>query len=300
MKKIINTALVLCLFTNAIAQTSSAIIISNFSKTLIEDIEISNISLLKENKEMKFDHISRKEDFIFSSGSGALNFLNSDNFDSERSFKLSVAATYGTYAMNSMKDFQRGLYNDAIFAIDVPYKITDNFQGYAGYQLNLGFTVNKFEYGIQLSKRTTGGRIAYADYSGYHNIDNYLKNLELVSTFGYQVENSEYFEVIIGAAVGLAFTNHELSSVFQLNNELAQSESYDFSSINMIIGPSLKLRYYPINRLFIEALTQYDQHITGQLNYRNNQDAHLLNNNGEKVKANWSGLRGGLGIGIKL
>lgn len=226
------------------------------------------------------------------------------NFSLQLSFgqdlSLSINAVYGSYQMNSMKGFQEELYNDVVSSIDVPFKITDNFPGFIGYEISAEKQIdNELFVGFKFAMRSTGGRISYADYSGKYNIDNKLRNYEGRGVIGTTVHKSEKLLLNISGHLGIAFTNHELLSSVQVFDQTTQ-DSYKFSSLNLILGIGSELRYFVLQKVFINVQSRYDVHLSGKLNYKENSDAYLQNNEGSPIKCDWSGVRGGLGIGMKI
>lgn len=219
---------------------------------------------------------------------------------SNKSIRISVNPVYGTYNMNAMKKFQDELYENANTSVGVPMALTNDFPGYYGYEVNLALNIEKLELGLMFASRSTGGRISYSDYSGKYNIDNYLKDMEVAVNVGYQALSSDRLELSINGTAGLAFTEHTLSSIFQLEGDSEQNEKYEFSSTNAILGPSLKLRYYPLKFVFVEVIGRYDLHISGKLAYSKNKEVYLEDSNDDLVRANWSGFRAGAGLGFRF
>lgn len=213
----------------------------------------------------------------------------------------SINAVYGSYQMKSMKDFQEELYNDVVSSINVPFKITDNFPGFIGYEISAEKQLdNKLFVGFKLAMMSTGGRISYADYSGKYSIDNKLQNYEGRGVIGTTVHKSKKLLLNISGHLGISLTNHELSSSLKLFNQTTQDYSYKFSSLNLVLAAGSELRYFVLKKIFINVQARYDVHLSGKLNYKENSNAYLQNNEGNAVKSDWSGVRGGVGIGMKL
>lgn len=230
----------------------------------------------------------------------AINFLLYQGASYGQEYSFSINAMYGTYQMASMKKFQSDLYQNVSSSVNVPFKITDEFPGFIGYELSANMSLKKFFFGFQLATRSTGGRISYADYSGKYNIDNKLLNFEGHGVIGTTVYNTEKLTLNVAGQIGVALTNHELSSSLQLTNQNEQAESFKFSSLNVIVAAGSELRYYILNNVFVNFKARYDLHIPGKLTYKENTNAYLENDNGEEVKVDWSGIRGGIGIGLRI
>lgn len=238
----------------------------------------------------------------YNTSCGNMNPLDATNctYVSENKIRVSFRPVYGTYSMNSMKNLQNELLDDAASATNVPFSITDNFPGYFGYEISLGMNVKSFEFGLQFASRSTGGRFSYSDYSGRFLIDNYLISKEITVHVGRKISKSDKIELFFGAIGGLAFTDHTLSSTFQLEGEDEFKERYQFSSSNIIVGPNISFRFFPIKYVFIDVNARYDLHLAGKLEYNQSEGNYLKNNDNKEVKAEWNGIRGGLGIGFKF
>lgn len=217
-----------------------------------------------------------------------------------QNISLSLNASYGTYNMKSMKGFQNELYNDVSSSIDVPFKITDDFPGFIGYELTAKLPQENFFYGLQLAFRSTGGRIAYADYSGKYKVDNDLVVFEAVGTVGINLYKRDHLFLNILGHMGAAYTQHELSSIFQLTGFEAESDLYEFYSLNVVLAVGTEAQYFLWENIFFRLNVRYDLHIPGELLLKENTEAFLQNSAGSPVKVNWSGARVGLGVGYRF
>jgi hypothetical protein len=72
-------------------------------------------------------------------------------------------------------------------------------------------------------------------------------------------------------------------------------DTIDFQSFDF--GAGVQLNYeYPLSFLILKANIGFDLTFGGKLKFKDNEEAHLINNAGEKVNTGWSGLRTGIGI----
>lgn len=94
-------------------------------------------------------------------------------------FNISYAVGYGGYKMNEMKQLLETAFNTVVTTMPVGTRIVDNFPPYITHNLDLSYKFNRHELGLKSSFLTTGGKIAYSDYSG--------KYVEKLTLNGYRV-----------------------------------------------------------------------------------------------------------------
>lgn len=213
---------------------------------------------------------------------------------------VSIGTSYGSYNMKDFKGFQEDLFADVSSDIDVPFKITDNFPAFFGYELSVNYRDDKWDYGVQAAYRSTGGRISYSDFSGKYNIDNELSTIEFRGSAGYNIYEFKKLEFFLNASSGIAYTRHDLGSVLQLTGQEGLDESFRFSSVNIIIAANAQLLYKVVDPVFLKFSLGYDYHIRGDLVFSENNDAVLTDTQGSEVRANWSGVRVGIGVGLRI
>ncbi|MDD4192073.1 MAG: hypothetical protein PHI28_12125 [Mangrovibacterium sp.] len=95
-----------------------------------------------------------------------LVLLVTTSFSVKAQFSISYSAGYGTYAMKDLKTLMRTAYEQMSPALPPGTRITDNFPGYLTHTLDGTYVLKRHEMGLKASYLTTGGIIAYSDYSG--------------------------------------------------------------------------------------------------------------------------------------
>lgn len=217
-----------------------------------------------------------------------------------QTYYISGGISYGTYDQSDLKNFQKELYSDAVDVLGVPFKITDEFPGYYGLQINANLINKKIVYGLQINLRSTAGRTAYSDYSGYYNIDSYLNGYEILSQVGTEVDNLKSIDFLLKAKLGVGFSNYLLESNFKITDSPIQQDNISFNSTNLILGAESKLRVRLFKAFYSELNLGYDLNMLGKLKYSSNSKYHLINNANNEVLTNWSGIRIGIGFGVKI
>ncbi|MDO7171243.1 hypothetical protein [Mariniflexile sp. AS56] len=202
-----------------------------------------------------------------------------------------VELNYNTYSHASLKSFQQEFIEDIP---EIPIEVNDNFPANIGF--TLGYKINEINTSFFLSYNSTGGKISYSDYSGVIRITQPLN----AYTFGgeYQIELFKDSGFSLGLRGFSMLSNMKLENYTQISDNVTY-ENIKFETINY--GAGGKLIYeYPISFCIIRVSFGYDITFGGTLKFKENNDFHLENNNGDTVKTNWSGLRTGLGIEIPI
>jgi hypothetical protein len=212
--------------------------------------------------------------------------------------QISFLAGYGTYSMNELKTFQKELQSQ----FPVEAKITDAFPGYLYYELTATTRLKSYFFcGISVSYGSTGGRIYYADYSGSMYADQRARYLTIGIPFGWNVPVQENkLKLIFQIKPAVYFGNLDVSIVSHLENQIPENEEFKFSSTNIGLQPSVQMdrRFGP---LWLGIQMGYNVNVqSSNLFFKENKDYYLLNNKGDKIHANWSGLRFGVSLSYPL
>lgn len=208
--------------------------------------------------------------------------------------EIFMELNYNTFSHSSLKSFQQEFIEDIP---EIPMEVNDNFPSNIGF--TLGYKLTSINTSLFFSYNSTGGKISYSDYSGVIRITEPLN----VYTFGgeYQIKlsksktNSPFSLGLRGLTM---LSNFEIENYTQISENIT-NENIKFQSINVGVGGRL-IYEYPISFFIIKASLGFDMTFGGTLRYKENNDFYLENNNGDKVKTNWSGLRTGLGIEIPI
>ncbi|WP_420581595.1 hypothetical protein [Reichenbachiella sp.] len=215
--------------------------------------------------------------------------------------ELSANTFYGTFEMSSMKNFHQEITDDLSEQINVPFSVTDNFPGHYGLELQLLINQGNFQYGLNINSITTGANTSYSDFSGDISMSNSLRSTTVGGSFYFAPDgqSNHKLKLYIGAVVGLSLVNHDFETklILQSNTDIT---SYEFKAMNISFRPTIRLNYQIYKGIFATSFVGYCIEISDKLKLSENEDLHLLNSEGDVVKANFSGLRLGLGIGVQL
>lgn len=200
-----------------------------------------------------------------------------------------------------MKGFQAELHESVNASYDFDANETDNFPAYFGAQIEVVFDLEENQYGFHIGTYSTGGRIAYADYSGESTTESKLRNITLggIAYHRLTTENSR-LALYSGFSAGIVITKYTLLARLELYDISQEESKVNFRSLNAFLSPSLKAEYKLFDPICLTAQIRYEINITGKLLWTEDDDAYLLNNEGDEVKADWSGLRVGLGVTFRF
>lgn len=206
--------------------------------------------------------------------------------------KLSAEINYGTYRMQSLKEFQTppsGYY--------IPLKVVDDFPGFVGFKMHALYPIsNKFSTGIYAGFSTTGGKTAYSDYSGSASNTIVCRGYSVGSYNEVKVREFGSYSLAATFLMGVIVNDATFATKGQAMFYTYEDEE-KFKSVNMMFNPGASLTR-TFDLFFLRALISYEFNFAGDLKSKENGD-HLLNFN-DPVKVQWDGLRVGLAVGTTL
>ena len=206
--------------------------------------------------------------------------------------KIFIETNYNTFSHSSLQQFQKEFKADIA---PIPIKTVDDFPTNIGF--TLGYEIIDSNVAIFLGYNATGGKLSYSDYSGIVRLEESLNAI----TFGgiYYVNlNPEKKDFRIGFRGFSMLSSLNLDSYSEIGNNI-QEDNVDFQSIDFGVGAQLNYEY-PLSFFIIKANIGFDLVFGGKLKFKDNNEAHLINNSNQEVKTGWSGLRTGLGIVIPI
>lgn len=218
---------------------------------------------------------------------------------SAQNSSIYVDVSYGTFNMASSKDFLKELNDNLENSIGIPSQIMVDYPGNIIYEFGYSSQWNKAELGFSVQKTSTGGKISYSDYTGEINIETLLVNYALSINALYKLSTEPALLVYGGINVGISTTDYNYSLLIDIYDNVLEKTNTNLSSFNIFLGPELLIRK-PLfsNGFFVFGKIAYQQDIVGKLFLDTDDNAYLLNQSGDAVYTDWSGLRIGLGVGI--
>jgi hypothetical protein len=205
--------------------------------------------------------------------------------------KIFVETNYNSFFHTSLSDFQQEFKNDLL---PIPIKTVDDFPANIGF--TLGYEITESNTALFLSYNSTGGKLSYSDFSGAVRLEESLNAI----TFGgvYYLNLSEKKNLRIGFKAFSMISNLVLDSYSEINGFIDE-DNISFQSFDFGIGAQLNYEY-PLSFLILKANIGFDLVFGSKLKFKDNDEAHLIDNSGKDVTTGWSGLRTGLGIAIPI
>ncbi len=219
-----------------------------------------------------------------------LLFATTDFFS--QNGKVLFEVNYNTFSHASLSDFQKEFKDDLK---EIPIQTTDDFPGNIGF--TLGYEMVNANVTVFASYNTTGGKLSYSDFSGVIRITETLKAYTLGGEYlvPFTKTNNNFTLGLRGFGM---FSTMELKNYIEILEDITK-ENIDFQSTNLGVGARV-LYEYPVSFFIIRASLGFDLTLGGTIRFQENNEFHLENNAGDKVKTNWTGLRTSVGIAIPI
>ncbi|MDD4777994.1 MAG: hypothetical protein PHV53_06860 [Fermentimonas sp.] len=90
-------------------------------------------------------------------------------FGLKAQFRLDYHASYASYNMSDMSDLMQTIKSGEPFK-SFGMEIVEDFPAYIAHSVNVGYRLNRHEFGIKSGYYSTGGKISVGDYSGKINV----------------------------------------------------------------------------------------------------------------------------------
>lgn len=204
---------------------------------------------------------------------------------------------FGTFRMQSMKELQRVM----IANTGLNAKATDTYGSYFQFGLNVVSDIgDQSRIGFFIEHGSTGGRVAYADYSGEFLLDTPLNYNAFGGLFyHHQAIKESKLRYVAGAELHMLMTNMKLEAYTKINSQTESSDD-KFSSYGLGFKPFVGLQY-PLMQFqttlslgyFLD--TNYPFHVPGELDQQ-----LVINSNNKTIHPGWSGLRINLAVSIPI
>jgi hypothetical protein len=172
------------------------------------------------------------------------------------------------------------------------YKTTEDFPSYYRSYLHFSLDFGDDFAGLNLSYQSTGARTTYSDYSGEHTIDQIINGLEIGLFYNYSIVNRNNSKLYFGMQANSIISTLKLKEEISFfEQHISESSEERGKSIGLNIGAQLGYRY-SIDSFFIGVEGGY---VLNPVN-----SGFKFNEGKSKLKADWSGYRISVTIGLKF
>ena len=200
---------------------------------------------------------------------------------------ISYSAGYSDYKMTDAKQALENMFRSIKPNLPENLEITENFPGYITHNLDLTYQIKSHEVGAKFSYYTTGGIIAYSDYSGKYKNSAIFNGYKfgLIYRIHFWVPNDR-FSVFFEISPALVSTDIKYKLEYPFSNQNVHKQISDKDSESAVsIQPLLGCRFAITKNILIFGRGGYD---------------YLFTSKSNPAIANWSGIRGEAGITWKF
>ena len=204
-----------------------------------------------------------------------------------QNYALKAGVGYGFYNMGSLGKLQDDYLNNFQ---ELPIRKVQSFPPYMNYQFQLIKKLSpKINLGIFFEFLSTGGRCAISDYSGKINLDQIVNGYDIGLLFESHLKGLKHlFFTFKASVIYSALTLKETINVF--NQTKVQSSDFSSLGIGLEPGFSYEILTAPIN---LRANISFNANLSKDFQLKGMYDGTL-----DGTRANWTGLRLGLVVGI--
>lgn len=210
-------------------------------------------------------------------------------------FSVSYNFGYGSFCMKDARDRFKEYRSEASDYFGLDFKIVDNFPKNYINTFEIAYRKDLLEFGLQSSVFSTGGKISYADYSGYCNQTMLMKAFRQGFFLRYYPvkfleKGASKIEVFAEVSPGVIFTQSK--NKFELNalDEDILTGHLRGNCTSVTIIPSAGIQYAFNSSVKLNLKGGYEiEAYTGYLDFSDEYQK-------EYIETNWGGWRVSAGI----
>ena len=210
--------------------------------------------------------------------------------------KVSYSIGYGEYKMESMKNLLDASFELVKAEFPPEVIITDNFPGYITHNLDASFNLKLHEFGLKGTYMTTGGKIAYADYSGEYFEKLTLNGYRFGAMYRFHFLKTKIGNIPLNLygelSPAITFTSLKYKALLSLPDYEVHEIPEDKISTNETgysIQPLIGGQLFVIRNIFVNVSAGYDFEFGSELSTANNM-----------YRVDWSGFRVNGGVGFSF
>jgi len=215
-------------------------------------------------------------------------------FQANAHFSLGYSLGYGSYKMNDMKVFLDDMVNVMRYQLPgIPVDVVDHFPGFITHGLDLSYRIKRHEIGLRGTYLTTGGKIAYSDYTGEYSGKILLNGFCLGANYRFHFPVADFDKngslgLFVELSPGITFSKLKSKEYLKIFGQRQDAdENLNFKAKGAFLFPQLGIRWFTTKHIGIQFSGGYFFQFGSHLKF-NGVDT--------KIKSDWSGVRmnGGL------
>lgn len=217
---------------------------------------------------------------------------------SSQGVNISLETGIGTYSMADLKSFMTASTSEnPLEPVMVSY-----FPPYLFFSPSLSFGIKNHNIGTRYTLMSTGARSSIKDYSGEYRFDGTVVGNGFSLFDEIYVYRTPMFGLLVKLDIGGVYSKLKLQEFFQLTDVEQVNEDYRFYSINLYTLPGLKFSYNFYDSFSLFASAGYHIDILRSPLYleESSRNMYLVGDRARKIKANWDGIRAGLGVSYRF
>jgi hypothetical protein len=201
---------------------------------------------------------------------------------------------YGSYAMSDMKAIQA----DFIRSVGVRARATDQFPAYFQRGLMLSIHLNeRNRVSLVFEQGSTGGRVAYEDYSGSVQVDQLLQYTSFGSFFGRE-QSINGWSILYGLESTIIMSKFRMESAIKIDS-YDYYDTEDYRAVGLGTKPMVGIGYH--YKRFLPRITAgYLLNHSQKSFYPKDDELSVLTLNNEELAPDWSGFRLTFSVGYTL
>lgn len=219
-------------------------------------------------------------------------------FQMSAQFTASYSVGYGEYKMKGVSELLEYVYGNMKEQLPgIPLKIVDDFPNYINHSMDFGYRWKRHEAGLRFSYLTTGGKVAYADYSGSYEGKLIVNGCRVGLNYRIYAPIQEFekmgalhfFAELSPAVIFTKLKSKEHIKIFEL--EQSPQEQLDLNASSFSLLPQVGLKW------FVTPLISF--HVGGGYEF---QFESKFKQKGEKtyIESDWTGFRLNAGVAVTL
>ena len=211
--------------------------------------------------------------------------------------RVSYSVGYGDYKMDDMNRLLDA--SLSLIAMELPagVAITDRFPGYITHSLDATYAFKRHEIGLKGTYMTTGGKIAYSDYSGKYNEDLTLNGYRVGAMYRFHFLQTQVGTLPLSfygeLSPAITFTSLKYKALLSLPdydiNESNPEDNVNTNETGYSIQPMIGGQLFATRNIFFVLSAGYDFEFGSKLSTTNNL-----------LRADWTGFRVNGGVGFSF
>lgn len=211
--------------------------------------------------------------------------------------RVSYSIGYGDYKMEDMHKLLDTSLSLVQEELPSGVRITDKFPGYVTHNMDVAYHFKRHEFGVKGSYMTTGGKIAYSDYSGKYYENLTLNGYRIGALYRFHFLESKVGNLPISLygelSPAITFTSLKYKAQLTLPDyevdETNPQDNVSTDETGYSIQPLLGAQLFVTRNLFITVSGGYDFEFGSKLSTTN-----------DMFRVDWSGFRVNGGVGVSF